>query len=108
MVDNGRLAALEQRYESTAERVATLEARWRELAEQYVVWRDEHPDTEELSIVEDREFPNAYAVLREQYEVDLQLFELVQAMHELEDEIDVLRSRPPTPPDDLVFLPGPA
>src|SRR4051812_248817 len=112
MVDDGRLAALEQRYESTADRVAALEARWQDLADQYLVWRDDHPDEQELSIVEDREFPTAYAVLREQYEVDLELFELVQSMHELEEEIVVLRSQPVAPPDDeadyLVVIPRPA
>ena len=80
MVDDGRLTALEERYASTAERVAALEARWQSLSEQYLAWRDGDAGSGELSLVEDREFPNAYAVLREQYEVDLELFEVEQKL----------------------------
>lgn len=104
MVDSGRLSALEQEYASTAERVAALEARWQDLADQYRVWRETEPGPNELSIVEDREFPDAYAVLRAQYELDLELFDLVRSMREIEHKLAVLRSRPA---DDVSVIPAP-
>jgi hypothetical protein len=109
MVDGGRLTALEEEYASTAERVAALEARWQDLAAQYVAWRDHEPGNPELSIVEDREFPDGYAVLRAQYEVDRELFELVKSMREMEGEIFALRSQSvdDIPAVDTYFVPAP-
>jgi hypothetical protein len=92
MVDDERLATLEERQASTAARIAVLEARWQDLSERYVAWRDDGVEDDALSIVEDREFPDAYAVLRAQYDVDLELFALLQAKRHLEDEIALLRS----------------
>jgi hypothetical protein len=105
MVGDGRLTALEERYASTAERVAALEARWQQLADQYAAWQHQERSDDELSLVEDREFPDGYAVLRAQYDVDLELFELVRSMRELEDEIAGLRSQPV---DDVAVIPAPA
>jgi hypothetical protein len=105
MVDDGRLAALEAEYASAADRAALLEARWHQLADEYASWRDREPADPALSIVEDREFPDAFGVLRAQYEVDVELFELLRSMHEMQDEIVVLRTAPE--PAEIQVWPAP-
>jgi hypothetical protein len=107
MVDDGRLAALETEYASAADRAAVLEARWQQLADEYVSWRDRESAETELSIVEDREFPDAYGVLRAQYEVDVELFELRRSMHEMQDEIVVLRTASAPAPAEIQVWPAP-